>query len=301
MKHSIRFFAVFFGVIIFGLNNLQAIDYNFRLNLKKGEHFNYVFTSTDQVDQNTKDRPPISARQKSSLAFSLKVVDRLKSGNFQMEVDYTHFETVMTINGNNSSYNSDSTYHSNKLADLLKDMTSIKLNFEVSPLGVISNLTGLEELTKKIDTSMRLANLLKGIGTPEFISELLNYFPQGKVEPGAEWSVHTSLPELKQLKYDMNYTFAKVEADRVLFNFNSKFSYKQPEPVGNESSDLQMKETIKQDGNLVLNSRTNLPQTSVLNQVVDVVVTHTDHRTLVVTQTPMKIITENSLKLLKSD
>ena len=299
MKRSFGYLTVFLLLTALGINSLQAKE--FKLKLKKGDHFDYVFTSNDKVAQKMNNRF-VAAVQESSLTFRLSVLERLKNGNYRMEADYKRFAADMSMDGNEMSYNSDSTYKSNSnwIADLLNGMTKIHLIYEISPLGVVSNLTGLEDLTKKISSDMRLSNLLKGIGTNEFVGQLLSYFPKGDVEPGAKWVVHSQLPELKDLGYDLNYTFDKATSDQVRFDFQAKFNYESPKSNNQVENDIQMKETITQNGHLILNPKTNMPETSNLEQVVDVMVTRTDQRTMMKTTVPMKITTENSLKLIKS-
>ncbi len=301
MKQTWRYLIVFLVLTAFGTTNLLAKNYDFKLRLKKGDHLEYIFTSTDKVDQKINNLP-VLVNQKSSFTFVLSVVDKLKDGNYQVAVDYKRFATSILVEGHSSSYDSDSisTYHSNQIADLLNNFTKIHLTCELSPLGVVSKLSGLEDLTKKISTDMRLTNILKGIGTTEFIGQLLSYLPKGKVEPGAKWVVHTTLPELNKLEYDADYTFTNATKDQVKFNFQSKFGYVQPKPVINGARELEMKENGIQNGSVVLDPKTKMPIASGLKQEIDVVVTHTDEKTMTKTITPMKIYTTNSLKLVKS-
>lgn len=294
MKCRSRFLVVFLVLSVLAVNVLHAGDFDFRFNLKKGEKFEYVYASTDKVDQ-TKQGVPASIEQESSLTFGLRVTEKLKNGGYKLAVDYKKFVTHIVMNGNKVAYNSDSVYKSNQYADLLKGINKVHYTFDLSPLGVVSNIKGFEEWTQKINADVRLSNILKGVGTEGFITSLLNYLPQGKVKPGSKWAVSTVLPEMKDLKYDMNYRFLESKADQIKLGLTSKIEYKQPKIA---QSNVDVSDKITQQGDLFIDQKSFMPISYKIVQVSNLVITRTNPRTLVDTTTPMTIETEKSLKLV---
>lgn len=294
MKYWTRFLTAILVLSFFGINTLHAADFDFRFNLKKGEKFEYVYTSADKVDQNTQGVTS-GIEQASSLAFTLKVIKKLDDGGYKLAVDYKKFVIHLVMNGNEINYNSDSVYKSNQYADLLKGFNKIHFTFDLSPVGIVTNINGMEEWTKKIAEDVRLSNLLKGIGTEEFISGLLNYLPSTTVQPGSKWKVKTILPEMKNLKYDMSYSFLESKTDQIKLGMASKIEYKQP-TVANDN--VYITDTMILRGYILLNPENFLPISEKVSQVSNLLITNTNPRTKVETTTPMKIETEKSLKLV---
>lgn len=294
MKWRSRFFIGFLVCSLLGIGAIQAKDFDFRLNLKKGEKFDYVFTSSDKVDQ-IMNNLPAKIEQQSSLTFSLTVLGKIKGGGYKLAADYKKFSTHIVMNGNKIDYDSDSVYQSNPYADLLNDFNKIHYTFDLSATGVVGNIQGLGPWTQKINSNIQLANLLKGVGTEEFISVLLNYLPQTSVQPGAKWTISTVLPEMKNLKYNMNYHFEGAGADQITLGLEAKIDYKKPKAEGDN---ISMTNTISQRGRMLLDPKSFMPVSCQISQTSDLAVTNTNPRTLVETTTPMKIKTEKSLKLV---
>lgn len=76
MKYWCRLMAGFLFLLFGAINALQAKEFDFRFNLKKGEKFEYVYTSTDKVDQSTQGNSA-KIEQGSSFTFSLKVLKKI--------------------------------------------------------------------------------------------------------------------------------------------------------------------------------------------------------------------------------
>jgi hypothetical protein len=294
MKGWSRFFVVLLFLSICGSLVSQAGDFNFRFNLKKGEKFDYVYTSTDQVDPNM---PGISSdmEQQAAFTFSLRVVRKLKDGGYKLEAEYRRLVMHIAMNGNRIDYHSDSVYQSNPYADLLKGFNKIHYTFDISPVGLVSHIEGFDEWAKKMQSDVRLSNMLKGLGTEAFMTGLLHYLPQTPVIAGGKWVVETQFYELKELKQNITYTLDEVTARDVKIGLKSQIDYQQP-PVANNP--VSVTDSITQHGNMLLDAKSLMPVSFKIVQVSNLMITRTNPRTQVETTIPMTIRTEKSLKLL---
>jgi hypothetical protein len=106
MKHTFRYLTLFTFLVAFSNITSAGNNVEIELNLKKGDRFQYVITSTNKVDQNIRNQP-IKIVQKAALTINQVVVGRLKNGNYLLEADYKKFKLEMNLNGEISGYNSD--------------------------------------------------------------------------------------------------------------------------------------------------------------------------------------------------
>jgi hypothetical protein len=297
MKHTFRYLTLFTFLVAFSNITSAGNNVEIELNLKKGDRFQYVITSTNKVDQNIRNQP-IKIVQKAALTINQVVVGRLKNGNYLLEADYKKFKLEMNLNGEISGYNSDTLVASNNFIEDLKGMTKIHLRYEVSPSGVVSNITSMEELKKEVASNVQKANLLRDFGTDKFITQMFNYIPKEKVGVGDKWIVAGIMPELMDLKYDINYTLAEASAENIKLKIQSDFTFTTDQPIVNNGKNLKIKEDGVQNGNVTLNPKNGMPVSSVLQQEIDLVSTATDVKNNIeVTQ--MKLYSETSVLLVK--
>lgn len=298
MKHCFRYLALFIFLIVVSSNTLVAKNVEIRLNLKKGEQYKYVVTAINKIDQKVRNKP-VQMEQRMTLTINQVVLNKLNNGNFLLKADYEKFRFEIITADNKTVYDSDSVSTSNGLDVLLKIMTTVHLKYEVSPSGIVSNMTGMEELSKQVASNMQMANLVRNFGTNQLISQMYSYMPKGKVEIGEKWVVPGIMPELNDLKYDINYTLTEVSSENIKLDLEANFKFNSEERIIQKDKDIKISETGIQKGNVVLNPKNRMPISSFLDQKIDMIVTATDTLTKSKDVMPMKLFSKTSMKLVK--
>ncbi|HEX7585069.1 MAG TPA: DUF6263 family protein [Prolixibacteraceae bacterium] len=298
MKNIFKYLAVLIFLIAATSNGLYAKKTEIRLILKKGQQFEYLVSAT-QLAENRAGDNPIEIEQKMELTIHQIVLDKLRNGNYLLQADYKKFTMEVNSQGQNQKYDSNASDNPQFLNDLLKGLTKIQVKFEVSPLGVVSNLTGFEEYTKDIALNARLFSMIKDFGTDKIISQMFNYIPKTKVEQGDKWITSGILPDLNNLKYDINFTMAEVSPENVKLDLQAKFKYVSDKPMVQNYREIKVEETGVQKGNVVIDSKNCMPLSKVLNQKIDMVITATDTKTKAKNVSQMKLTYKTMMKLVK--
>lgn len=298
MKHYFRYLAFFIFLVVVSSNTLVAKNVEIRLNLKKGEQYKYVVTAINKIDQKVRNKP-VQMEQRMTLTINQVVLNKLNNGNYLLKADYEKFRIEIITEDNKIIYDSDSVLTSNGLERILKIMTTVHLKYEVSPSGIVSNMTGLEELSKQVASNMQMANLIRNFGTNQLISQMYSYMPKGKVEIGEKWVVPGIMPELNDLKYDINYTLIEALSENIKLDLHANFKFISAERIIQKDKDIKISETGIQKGDVVLNSKNKMPLSSFLDQEINMIVTATDTLTKSKEVMPMKLISKTSMKLVK--
>jgi len=114
----------------------QKADLKLRLN--KGTRHIYTISQENQAIENGKS---VEVEQKISLKIDHQILSQLPNGNYQVEVLFKRFSLAMKHSSKVLRYDSDTVDVSNPLYKTLNFFTGIKLNYEVTPEGVVSKLS----------------------------------------------------------------------------------------------------------------------------------------------------------------
>ncbi len=187
---------------------LQAQPLDIKLILKKGDRFLYNITLEDKLEQKSNQYSDVN--QTSTLTIDQQVKNVLPNGNYLIETHYKCFSLKHKFGNKVTTYHSDTVDVKNPYYKHLNFLPSVKFSYELSPKGVVSNLKGFESLTKHTDGDNAVVNLLRHFGKPELITEMYNYIPSSAVKLNQAWKVQAVLPELMNLKYDINYRLMEI-------------------------------------------------------------------------------------------
>lgn len=242
---------------------------------------------------------PAEIEQKMSLTINQVILDKLPNGNYLIQADYKKFTFEKKSPDIDQKYDSDASDNMQWLDDLLKGMTKLHLKYEVSSSGVVSNLTGFEDYTKNVDLNVKLFHVIRDFGTDQVIVQMFNYFPKTKVEIGEKWMTTATLPDLNNLKYDINYTLTEVSPENIKLEMMAKIKFISEKPVVQFNKEVKIEETGVQKGNVILNPINNMPLSSFVTQNMDMLISTTDTITKTKEVAQMKLLFKTSVKLVK--
>lgn len=239
-----------------------------KLRLFRGEHYIYVITQENIIQENPQEEAMLD--QKIALKIQQDVVERLGNGNYVIEASFVSFSLELKYNGKVSRYHSDTINVLNKYYKSLNFLTHIKLNYEVSPEGVVSNLTGFEPVKQKIETDPQLSGLLRSFGTEQFLLEFYNHVPLESVGVGDKWTGSGILPDMMNLKYDIRFTFKEALTQQMKLTHEASFNYS-PEVPMEDGTTGKLKETGTQKGVLLIDPRTRMCLSSDIDQQLEII------------------------------
>ncbi|HEY3370203.1 MAG TPA: DUF6263 family protein [Prolixibacteraceae bacterium] len=294
--NGIRLFA-FIALCMISLISSAAPDKKeeIKLRLFRGEHYTYDITQENTIKQDPGDEVMLS--QKIGLKIRQDVIERLGNGNFVMEASFLSFNLFMDHKGIKQRYTSDTVNVQNKLYKSLNFLTTIKLNYEVSPEGVVSKLTGFETITEYIQFDPELSRLLRCFGSEEFMTEFYNYIPAQNVAVGDHWSAGGILPDMMKLKYDILYTLKEASVQNLTLNRGASFNYSTEVPLAGDKTG-QLNETGSQKGILILDPKTHMCISSDLDQQIEINLP-SENKPDEEKITPLKVNTRTKILLVK--
>lgn len=238
-----------------------------KLRLFRGEHYTYVITQESTIQDNPNEEAML--HQKIGMKIRQDVTDKLGNGNYVIEATILNFNLELKYNGKTSRYDSDTINVMNKYYKSLNFLTLHKFNYEVSPEGVVSKLTGFEPIKKKIETDRQLSGLLRSFGTEQFLLEFYNYVPLKSVAVKDQWIASGTLPDMMNLKYDIHYSFTEALTQSINLKQAASFTYstEAPMPDGKPST---IKETGTQNGILAIDPKTRMCLSSNIDQSIQI-------------------------------
>jgi hypothetical protein len=267
-----------------------------KLVLNRGTHYVYATTLENKLDQ--KDNPEGNVEQIMTLTIDHHVIDRLNNGNYLIETSYKSFSLIMKTNRKVLTYHSDTIDVMNPFYKQLKFLTTLKLSYEVSPEGVVRNLKGFENMKKYTDEDDKIASLLRSFGSERFITEMYNYIPAQPVQLNETWKAQAVLPDLMDLKYDVNYSLKETSAKSLKLGLESEFEMV-PAEQSTPSGKYKIEESGSQNGELLIDPSSGMRLSSVMDQLITINVFIENPKPDEKKTVPMKIISRARSVLLK--
>ena len=220
--------------LIFNSLTLSAKKEEIKLRLYKGVPFIYLITQESIIQENLEEEPML--KQKTLLKVKHEVKEILGNGDAVMEASIVSFGLQLKYNGKASHYHSDTVDVRNKYYKTLNFLNKVKLSYTVSPNGQVSKLTGFEPIKKKMQEDSQLSGLLRSFGSEQFILEFFNFIPQKAVDTSDKWTSPGILPDMMNLKYDINYSLKAVTEKDIKLNRQASFktTTAAPMPDGTE-------------------------------------------------------------------
>ena len=301
MTHIFRYLVALILVVTIAPQNLFAKKTEIKLNLEKGQQFEYVITATQKAATKNIDSESYSDNLNQKMEFTIHqvVLDILANGNYLIQADYKRLTFEIHSQGKNQKYDSDAQDNPPLLNSQLKNFTKIQLEFEVSPQGEVSNLKKSERFSKDTDTKARLTNIIKDFGSESILTEMFNYIPKTKVNQGDKWVVSSTLPDLNNRKYDFIYSLSEVSSNKIMLDFQADFNFETEKPIVMNGKSMMVNQTGVQKGNIVLAADNNMPLSKVTDREINMQIATTDIVTKTKSVSQMKMTYKTSMKLIK--
>lgn len=237
-----------------------------KLWIAKGQSFTYLISQENTLREEA-NRPLIS--QKMTLKINHSVIDRLPNGNYQMQAFIKSFSTEFDRSGMKYRYDSDTVDVRNELYKTLNFLTDIKFNYELSQEGVVSQLTGFKLIKDKMKQDPKLNSILRSFGNEQFLIEFFQYVPFEDVGTGSTWIKPAILPELMNLKYDIQYSFKEATEQEIKLGHNASFSFTTEVPV-NDTIVNHITENGIQKGFINIDPSNRMPISSDIIQKIEI-------------------------------
>jgi hypothetical protein len=298
MNHIFKYLAALIFLIASTPDNLSAKKTEIKLHLKKGQQFEYVVTETLSTEQRFGGNP-VEIEQIIKLTINQVVLDKLRNGNYLIQADYKRFTFEKDSPEGNQGYDSNAANNIKSLDDVLSRMTMLHLKYEISPVGVVSNLTGFEDLIKDVAIYTKLIRLINDFGTDKIIFRLFDYFPKTNVEAGDKWVNIDSLSHLNNFIYDINYTLAEASPENIKLERLAKIKYISEKPVLQYNKEVSIDETGTQKGDVFLDPKNNMPLSSLVTQNTNILITSVDTTLRTKERAQLKISSKTTVKLVK--
>lgn len=242
-----------------------------RLNLEKGTTYEMTLNMTNSIDQEMMGQK-MKLDQKTEMGFSFQVLDILPNKNFQIGYSLTKMKLNMNINGQDVSFDTESTDESNPVYKSLKNLVNIRIKMELTPRGIVENIEGLEQFEQQLAGNQQMALSMqmfmneKNFGS--FVGQTFSYFPEEKIEKGTRWTSTFSLPALMNMEIKMNYDVESVSKENIILNVNSDVDM--DTPIEQNGMKIEMKMTGTQNGTMTINPVDGWLRESDLNQKFDI-------------------------------
>ena len=277
------------------LPGISSAKSDMKLLLNKGARHIYLISQENQAIENDK---AVEVEQKIALTVDHQVMDRLPNGNYSIQLDFKRFSIFMKHNQRSLRYDSDTVDVMNPLYKTLNFLTDIRLNYEVSPEGTVSKLKGFEPLKKEIEKNLQLGNLLRNFGNELFYTELYNYIPKKEVEVGEKWKAMAVLPDLNDLKCEIQYTLKEVTPQNLKLTQEASFKMTADLPKAPDGTVSKVSEDGTQKGSLVIDSKTTMRLSSLVTQSVNVLMTTDKTKQNTEKAKTLKLITQTTFALV---
>lgn len=294
-KTKLSFILIFVFAVSFQ-KAYPADKQDLRLHLFRGARHFFLITQNSKAIE---DGDKVQVEQNAALKIEHQVLEQASNGNYKIEVSFRRFSLQINYQDKISRYDSDTVDVRNPFYKTLNFLTDIKIYYEISPEGLISNISGFEPIKKKIADDKSLGGLLRNFGNEVIITEFYSYLSPGAKAIGENWKVQSVIPDLNNLNYEIQYTLKEVTPKNLVLRQNASFKMVADVPKSPDSAGGKISEKGIQEGKLNLDPKTNLRVSSSLTQTIDVVATLNATGSLKSQEKPMKIITKTSYELVK--
>lgn len=282
------------GLILNSLT-LSAKKEEIKLRLYRGVPFTYLITQESTIQENPEDEPMLN--QKTSLKVKHEVKEILGNGDAVMEASIESFGLQLRYKGKSSHYHSDTVDVRNKYYKTLNFLNQVKLSYTVSPNGQVSKLSGFEPIKKKMEEDSQLSGLLRSFGSEQFILEFFNFIPQKAVDKGDKWISPGILPDMMNIKYDINYSLKEVTEKGIkltrLASFKTTTAATMP-----DGSESEIKQKGTQKGSLTVDDKAHMLISSETDQQLEIFLPGKDKKADE-KAVPIKIITHTKVERVK--
>lgn len=286
-----NYLSIILIILIFSASTVQAKSkVLLRLNLQKNAVYEMNMQSNSDINQEMMGQN-MKISQKLQMIFSFHVTDVLPNKNFQIQYSMDRMKMDVDVNGNQISFDSQNPDENSPLGPVLKAMNAMKVTFELTPLGKVTQVSGLDEVVQKIAANPQLAQSMQMFSNKEnfqnFTEQTFSYIPENKISEGDKWSTQIKMPSLMDSKVTMNFEVAGLSKGMLNLNVNSDVNAQGPVEQNGMKMDMNM--TGTQSGTMAIDTNDGWARSSTLNQKFDMKLKLKNPQTGADMEIPMKI------------
>ncbi|NPA36213.1 MAG: hypothetical protein GXO47_05125 [Chlorobi bacterium] len=283
MKKSIL--LLFTATLVF-TSVIYAKDADLSLRLKKGETYEITTNMRNTINQEMMGQL-INVAQNMTATVLMKVKDKLPNGSYIIEQSYKRITLNINSNGQTLSYDTDNEADNGSPLAMVKNIIGPSVQYEVTPDGEISNISGLDEMLNKIGGSQQ-QQMMSGVVSKESLLSFYNYLPKEKVKEGLSYSKKINMKEMLGTEVTVFYTVAKITDKNITLNVNSDIKFNPDKPIENNGMKVNMKGDGKQTGKYIISANTGMPETMEIDQTINMTMSMKNPQTDKIISLPIK-------------
>lgn len=269
MRHKTRILPILTMAFIFFAFQLSAKT-TLRLNLQQGTVYEMNMSMTMNMDQEMMGQK-MKMDQKMDMQLNFKVAEVQANKNYLIEYSVGQIKMNITANGQQMTFDSQS--GTDPASEKLKAMIGQTIKMEVTPLGKVEKVEGMEAFIEKMGNDKMMGQMMPMFSSDEgfksFMGQTFGYIPENEVEQGSKWSCNAQLTSAMNLDMKVDYELTSVAGNELDMSVSSTFSgNKQIEQMGMK---MDMQIDGIQIGTMTVDAADGWMQTQSLNQNIKMI------------------------------
>jgi hypothetical protein len=254
---------------------ISAQQYDLKLNLQKGQHYNQLMTMNMDMSQSIAGQD-VNIKTSMQFEFAQIVKSITKNGDFVIENEYSHIVIDMDAMGQAMNYDSkvkDTTGNEamKTYSDAFGKIIGKKFNVTISPKGKVKEISGLKEIMsslKKAASEPAAKKILEEtFDEKKMISNyesVYHIFPDNPVKVGDTWSQKSTVESIIPIDITTNYSLQNVSNGVAKIAASGDFTMKSDDM---EVAGIKMAANLagKYDGLYQMNITSGMSNTSSIN------------------------------------
>jgi hypothetical protein len=259
--------ALVIGIVSLGSVSSLAQKVKVELDLKKGDVYQMVVEMENNISQEMMGQVA-DVKQNMVVTMRTKVLDASTNGGFKIEQSYERMKVEVDVNGQQMSLDSDGDALNPQNAALAKVKEAV-IQYDVTPSGEVTNVTGFDELIQSLGSSPQAAGMMKGMMNDDMMVNFFNYLPKEKVGKGDKYSSVVAMPEMMNMEVTTNYIVNEISKEELVLDVDSKIDLNPTEPIVQNGMSVNVKATGTQKGSYVVSREDGMPKSSEIKQEME--------------------------------
>ncbi len=261
-----------------------------RFNLQKGSVYEMTTDMNNIMDQEVMGQQ-VKMDQKMKMIATMTVEDVLPNNNILVSYIYKSMKMDMSTMGNTMSFDTDKQDDNNPASEAFKRLTKIKLKMEITPLGKVVNIEGFDRFDNAFTAMPQAKEMLKMFSSEESfkssIGQTFNYFPEEKIAVGDSWDTTQKMDAIMNMEINMHFEVTDIQKDDVVLKIDSDIN--SDTTIEQNGMDIDMKMNGNQTGNMTINSKDGMLNTSNMTQAMSILMKMKNPQNNEDMEIPMKI------------
>ncbi len=208
--------------------------YVLRLRLRPNHTYRYRLVKKQAIQQNIAGRQT-TMKQETGMGYDMKVIGTAKDGTSKVQVTYTWVRYKQSGPSGEVDYDSarQGPIPPHPMARVYAAMLGASFQMEVTPLGKITKMSGMEALLQRIvralpdklrgPASKRLARVFEPEAMRRNMEILFDIYPKGPVRVGGTWTRRMQINLGLPAEALNTYTLVSVKGGRAELRITGKF------------------------------------------------------------------------------